>query len=75
MKNKKEKYVDDGHTIYDMDIDGMPHRIPKNKNKIYVTKDEKKAMIKAAFTHYVPILLGVLLCFFLTMLLILWWLS
>ena len=25
-KNKKEKYVDDGHTIYNMDVDGMPHR-------------------------------------------------
>ena len=29
-KNKKEKYVDDGHTIYNMDVDGMPHRVKKS---------------------------------------------
>lgn len=44
-KNKKEKYVDDGHTIYNMDVDGM------------------------------PIVLGVIVCFFLAMLFILLWLK
>ena len=38
-KNKKEKFVDDGRTIYNMDVDGLPNR--RNKNKIYVTKEEK----------------------------------
>lgn len=38
-KNKKEKFVDDGRTIYNMDVDGLPNR--RNKNKVYVTKEEK----------------------------------
>lgn len=52
-KNKKEKFVDDGRTIYNMDVDGLPNR--RNKNKIYVTKEEKKLIIKTALKHYIPI--------------------
>ena len=32
MKNKtsnKNEYIDDGHKIYDMDVDGLPNRIKK----------------------------------------------
>ena len=74
-KKKKQKYVDDGHTIYNMDVDGMPHRTTKNKDGIYLTKEEKKAMIKSAMEHYLPILFGVLLCFGITILLIYFWLK
>lgn len=71
---KKVKYVDDGHTIYNMDIDGMPHRIPKNKDGIQLTKKERKAIIKAAFSYYLPIIFGVIICFLLTMVLLYFWL-
>ncbi|MCI6509310.1 MAG: hypothetical protein PUH11_06835 [Bacilli bacterium] len=76
MKQKKIKreYVDDGHTIYNMDVDGMPHRRVQSKDGLNVTKEEKRAMIKAALIHYLPILGGVILCFLVAMLIILWWL-
>lgn len=73
-KTKKEKYHDDGRTIYNMDVDGMPHRVRKPKPGIAVTKAERMAIIKAAITHYFPILLGVIFCFFIAMLVILLWL-
>ena len=66
-KNKKEKYVDDGHTIYNMDVDGMPHRKRHNNDDNFsLTKNEKKAAAKAALAHYMPIILGVIVCFFFT---------
>lgn len=75
-KNKKEKYVDDGHTIYNMDVDGMPHRKRHNNDDNFsLTKNEKKAAVKAALAHYMPIVLGVIVCFFLAMLFILLWLK
>lgn len=73
--NKKQKYIDDGHTIYNMDVDGMPHRRAKNKDDLFVTRKEKRAIIKAAFRHYFPIFIGVLICFLIAMLLIMLWLS
>ena len=73
-KINKQKYIDDGHTIYNMDVDGMPHRRVQSKDSINTTKKEKRAMIKAALLHYLPILGGVILCFLAAMLLIFWWL-
>jgi len=74
MKTKnKQKFIDDGHTIYNMDVDGMPKR-KTTKPKLYVTTDEKKAMIKAAFAHFLPILIMVVACFAVAMLIILVWL-
>lgn len=73
--NKKPKYIDDGHTIYNMDVDGMPHRRAKNKADFYVTRKEKRAIIKAALHHYLPLFIGVLVCFLIAMLLIMLWLS
>lgn len=73
-KKIKKEYVDDGHTIYNMDVDGMPHRIKQSDN-IGLTKKERKAMIKAAFAHYIPIFLGVIICFLLTMFIIYLWLN
>ena len=47
MKQKKIKreYVDDGHTIYNMDVDGMPHRRVQSKDGLNVTKEEKRAWL------------------------------
>lgn len=73
-KKKKQKYIDDGHTIYNMDVDGMPHRVVKKDTGINLTKAEKRAMIRAALLHFLPILLGVVVCFSITMLLIYLWL-
>lgn len=73
-KKKKQKYIDDGHTIYNMDVDGMPHRVTKNDTGIDVTKKEKRAIIKAALLHYGPILIGIIICFFIAMLVIKLWL-
>lgn len=75
MKRKnKPKYIDDGHTIYNMDVDGMPNRRVQSNDNLNVTKKEKRAMIKAALLRYLPILGLVILAFSVTMLLIFWWL-
>ncbi len=75
-KDKKNKYIDDGHTIYNMDVDGMPHRRSKPKdNGLDLTKEERKAIIKAALSHYLPILFGIILCFGLAMVIIYFWLK
>ena len=75
MKRKnKPKYIDDGHTIYNMDVDGMPHRRVQSNDNLNVTKKEKRAMIRAALLRYLPILGLVILAFSVTMLLIFWWL-
>lgn len=75
MGNKKPKYIDDGHTIYDMNVDGMPNYKAKSKDGLNVTRKEKKAMIKAALAHYLPIVIGIIVCFLIAMLLIYLWLS
>ena len=73
-KKEKQTYIDDGHTVYNMDVDGMPNRIIKNKSGMYLSKDERKAAIKGAFAHYLPILFIAILCFSLVMLLMYFWL-
>lgn len=75
MKKKKEKYIDDGHTIYNMDVDGMPHRKFHKKEGIELTTKERRAMQKAALLHYLPILFGVIICFTIAILLIYLWLN
>lgn len=74
MKKKKNNYIDDGHTIYNMDVDGMPGRKEK-KGNISLTKKEKRALIGAAFQYYFPIFLGVMLCFFVALLIVYFWLK
>ena len=71
---KKEKYHDDGHTIYNMDVEGMPHRRRHNKTGIELTKEERRALVKAGFLHYLPIIFVIMLSFGLTLLLIYFWL-
>lgn len=79
MKNKKKKdeYIDDGHTIYNMDVEGFKwhDNKVKNKNSIYVTKVEKRLLIKAALKSYLPKMLIILLGFTLAIILIYFWLN
>ena len=58
MKKEKKEYIDDGHTIYSMDVDGLPNRIVKSESGIYLSKSERKAAILGAFAHYLPIQIG-----------------
>lgn len=75
-KKKKEEFVDDGHTIYNMNVDGFKWH-DKNrdkKNQVYLNRKEKWAMIRAAFSAYFPKLLIVLAGFGLAILLLYFWL-
>lgn len=78
MKNKeknKKKYEDDGHTIYSMDVDAKWSKQYSDDKKIYVSKSEKRTLIKAAFIAYFPKLLLILACFTLAIILIYFWLK
>ena len=79
-KKKKVKvvYVDDGRTIYDMSGVTRPGQVifPEKKEKekdnkknkknerVGLTRAERWAVIKAAYAVYLPMLFGVVLCFF-----------
>ena len=76
MKNRtsrKEKYIDNGHKIYDMDVDGLPQR--EKKQKLYLNRKERIAVIKAALVTYFPVYLGVIACFVIAVLLVYLWLK
>lgn len=73
-KKEKQKYIDDSHVIYDMDVDTKWNTIRKKKT-IPVPKDERKLLINAAFRAYIPKLLLVLLCFGVTIILLYFWLK
>ena len=73
--SKKRQFIDDGHTVYNMDVDGMPHRRIKNKDGINLTKKERKAVIIAALAHYLPYVIGAIVCFGLAMILLYFWLQ
>ena len=70
MKEKPKYKDDDGHTIYNMNVDGMRGYKPKNNSQIYLTKKEKRAMIKAAYKAYFLPFIIVILGFLLALLLI-----
>ena len=63
-KKIKPKYIDDGHTIYNMDVDGMPNKRPKNNEGLGLTRRERRAVIRAALLHFLPILFGIIVCHF-----------
>ena len=77
-KKKKVKvvYVDDGRTVYDMSGVTRPGQVvfpekkkekdgkkDKKTEKVGLTRAERWAVIKAAYAVYLPMLLGVVLCF------------
>lgn len=84
-KKKKKKYEDDdGRTIADMNVDGMPwyekdkdekEEKKKKMEELKITRKERRAMIIGAYLAYLPMFLICALSFFLVMLLIHLWLS
>ncbi len=82
MKKKriKQEFVDDGRTLYDMSGVGSPEQMKRGmddskKEKIHLTRSERWQVIKAALATYMPLALGIILCFSLTMVLISLWLN
>ncbi len=73
-KNKKTKFIDDGHTIYDMNVDAKWNTRKRKEECIGVSKEERITLIFAAFKAYFPKLLLIIGCFLLTMFLIYFWL-
>lgn len=72
-KKKKQPYVDDGHTVYDMSmLTGKDKKRPSQH--VGLSRKEKIAAIFAAFECYFPLLLIVMGSFLLVMLLIKLWL-
>lgn len=75
MKKDKQPYVDDGHTVYNMDgIDEMRHGSNPKKN-VGLSGKERRAAIKAALAVFLPKFLLVLGCFGVTALLLYFWLK
>lgn len=76
MKNKpskKEKYIDNGQSYYNMDVDGLPKR--EKKQTLNLNRKERIALIKAALATYFPVYLAVVGCFVLAVILVYLWLK
>lgn len=74
-KDKPDEYIDDGHTIYDMNVDAPWNKSKEKTPNVFVTKEERRTLIKAAFLAYIPKLLLVLGCFLVAAILIYLWLK
>lgn len=76
-KKKKEKFVDDGRTVYDMDVEGFSwhDRKAKKKNNLVVDKKEKWVMIRSALVAYLPRIITLIAGFGLAYGLIYLWLT
>ena len=59
---KKEQFVDDGRTIADMNVDGMPWRARKAKSTDQPTlsKEERRVIIKEMYKKFFIVLAVVL---------------
>ncbi|MBO4940281.1 MAG: hypothetical protein J6D30_04600 [Clostridia bacterium] len=84
MKKKEKKpYVDDGHTIYDMDgiartgwwSSSRKDSEKKKQTPVGLTHKERWAVIRAAMSTYLPVLLVILAGFGLAMALISFWIQ
>lgn len=73
-ENNKQEVEDDGHTIYNMDVDGMPHRRKNLLPGIQLTRKERRAIRRAALLHALPRVITIVIGFVLAMLLIWLWL-
>ena len=72
-KKKKQPYIDDGHTVYDMSmLTGKDKKRPSQH--VGLSRKEKIAAIVAAFECYLPMLLIVIGSFVLVMFYIALWL-
>lgn len=74
-KKKKEKFVDDGRTIYNMDVEGFRWHEKNKAKQNLVTKDEKRTIVRSAYKAYLPALLIVVGAFVLASVLIYLWLK
>lgn len=83
-KKKKEYLDDDGRTVSNMNVDGMPWYDPNKDEKeerkkkmeaLKITRKEKRAMICGAYLAYLPMFLIAAAAFTIVMLLISLWLS
>lgn len=70
VKNKVKYKEDDGHTIYNMNVDGMKGYVDKSQTENFYTKKEKFAMIKAAYKVYFFPLLIIIIGFAIALILI-----
>lgn len=73
-KKKKTHYVDDGHTVYDMSAFTKANGKTDPKDRVGLSRKEKRAAIRAGFARFLPALFIVIFCFFCTMLLMRLWL-
>lgn len=73
---KKDEFIDDGHTIVNMDVDGMPHRRDSSKRKAQydISKEEKRHLILAGYKAYLPMLICGIIGMALAILVIVLWL-
>lgn len=81
MKNKdkkdnKQKYVDDGHTVYNMDNVQSPLDAFRKKDDdgVGLSRKEKRAAIRAALATYLPRVLSMIACFAVAAVLLYFWL-
>ena len=81
MKKKKQDFYDDGRTIVDMNVEGMPWYNPNMKSKDdksskdNPTKKEKRAMIWGAYKAHFPVFIISLCSFTIVAILLYLWLS
>lgn len=81
INNEKEEFVDDGHSIANMNVEGMPRRfnfLKKDQNRkaeYDVSKEEKRHLIFAAYKAFLPVLLCGIIGIALAVLLIMLWLG
>ena len=76
MKNKKnDKFIDDEHTIYDMNVDASWNNRREKIPSVIVLKKERRMLVFAALKAYFPKLLLVIGCFLVVMILIYLWLK
>ena len=81
-KKAKTKYIDDGRTIADMNVEGLKWHVPEKQKRaknelteLKITKAERRAMIKGALLAILPIALAYIGIFLAIFLIIHFWLS
>ena len=78
---KRKKYDDDdGRTIVDMNVEGMPWYQPRSKDGKVSEDDkpkrkERRAMIKGAFLAYLPAFCAIMIGFVAAFLILYLWLG
>ena len=71
-KKVKTRYIDDGHTVYSME--NLPGAVKRSDDDPLLDKKERRAAIRAALAHYMPIVFMTLACFAVTGVLLYFWL-